>query len=74
VSCHAPGTPVAAKIASVAERHTVQSLADYFVTPTPPMPVLPLDAGDRRALALHLLRQSVQSARTSANKPASTSS
>jgi glucose/arabinose dehydrogenase len=73
-SCHAAGTPMAAMLASVAERYTVDTLSAYFVTPVPPMPVLPLDAADRRALALHLLRASLQSARSSSNRPASSSS
>jgi glucose/arabinose dehydrogenase len=53
--CHAPGTPVADKLASVDARYTLQSLADYFTAPTTPMPVFPLSEAERRSLAIHLL-------------------
>jgi glucose/arabinose dehydrogenase len=55
VSCHIPGTPTAEKWGSLAERYTLAELTEYFLTPTPPMPVLPLSADQRRTLAVHLL-------------------
>jgi glucose/arabinose dehydrogenase len=55
--CHAPGTPIGAKLATLGERYTVETLTDYFITPTAPMPIFPLTPEDRRALALHLLAQ-----------------
>jgi glucose/arabinose dehydrogenase len=55
VSCHIPGTPTADKWRSLAERYTLTELTEYFLVPTPPMPVLPLSAGERRTLAIHLL-------------------
>jgi glucose/arabinose dehydrogenase len=53
--CHAANTPMAARLASVGERYTVDALTEFFATPTPPMPILPLSAADRRALAIHLI-------------------
>lgn len=60
--CHAPGTPVADKLASVDARYTVQSLADYFTAPTTPMPVFPLSEAERRSLAIHLLANAREAA------------
>lgn len=74
VSCHAPGTPMGEKMLSVAERYTAETLAAYFVTPRPPMPVYPLTPEDRRALAIHLLSRAAQSSSGNAAKSAATPS
>lgn len=55
VACHIPGTPTAAKWNSLAERYTLAELTEYFLTPTPPMPVLALSSDERRILAIYLL-------------------
>ena len=54
-SCHAPGTPMGEKLKTLGERYTVDTLAAFFITPRPPMPVFALSSEDRRALAIHLL-------------------
>ena len=38
-------------------RYTTDELANFFLSPTPPMPVFPLDQEQRRALAVYLLGQ-----------------
>jgi glucose/arabinose dehydrogenase len=55
VSCHIPGTPLREKWSDLPSRHDIDSLAAYFLAPTPPMPVLPLSPAERRDLAVHLL-------------------
>ncbi len=51
-----PGVvPVALR--SLASRHDEASLAAFLAAPTPPMPLVPLDAGERRDLAAYLLER-----------------
>ncbi len=45
-------------LVGLSERYTQQSLATFFVTPTPPMPVFPLTAEQREVLATWLLVES----------------
>ncbi len=55
-SCHMSGkTESAIPLGGLAERYTVAELAAFFTAPTPPMPVFPLSASDREALAVYLL-------------------
>jgi glucose/arabinose dehydrogenase len=54
-SCHAAGTPAGKKLESVGERYDLDTLTEYFLAPTPPMPVFPLSAAARRQLAIALL-------------------
>lgn len=42
-------------LVGLTERYTQESLANFFVTPTPPMPVFPLSAAEREVLAAWLL-------------------
>lgn len=57
--CHDPKQArpgvVPLPLAGLASRYDEASLAAYLATPTPPMPVPPLDAAQRRDLAAHLL-------------------
>ncbi len=41
---------------NIAQRYTLNELADFFLTPTPPMPVFPLNDQQREALAVYLYR------------------
>lgn len=58
-SCHLHGEAkagiVVKPLAGLAAKFTVDSLAQYFLTPQAPMPVFALPEEDRRALAVHLL-------------------
>ncbi|WP_373079778.1 PQQ-dependent sugar dehydrogenase [Zhongshania sp.] len=58
-SCHAldlsGSSASAVPLVGLAERYTVAELASFFTAPTPPMPVFPLNAADREALAVYLL-------------------
>lgn len=59
--CHeperaAPGF-VPVPLTSLSARYTIDSLASFLATPTPPMPVAPLDAAKRRDLATFLLSE-----------------
>jgi mono/diheme cytochrome c family protein len=58
-SCHSPGTPLAERWSTLAERYSIASLSDFFLAPTPPMPAFPLSAEEREALAVHLLGRSL---------------
>lgn len=55
--CHAaPGATGAAKpLLDLADRYNLDSLADFFLAPTPPMPRYPLTGQQRRGLAVLLL-------------------
>jgi glucose/arabinose dehydrogenase len=58
-SCHEaekarPGT-VVKPLVDLADRYDVTSLARFFTSPTPPMPLVPLTAEERTDLAVHLL-------------------
>ena len=58
-SCHAAepasSTMVAKPLANLSDRYSRQSLNDFLLTPTPPMPVFPLSDEQRDALAVYLL-------------------
>jgi mono/diheme cytochrome c family protein len=60
-ACHvaeeAAAGMVTKPLAGLASRYDVASLAVFFATPTPPMPVPPLDEGGRRALAVYVLQR-----------------
>lgn len=49
-----PGV-VPVPLRNLSARHSIESLADFLATPTPPMPVFALAAQERRALAVYLL-------------------
>ncbi len=55
-SCHDPRMAKPNRniieIKNIHQRYSLEELADYFVTPTPPMPVYPLDEQQREALAV----------------------
>ena len=55
VDCHVPGQAIGSRLDTLRQRYDVASLADYFLFPTAPMPAFPLDAAERRALAIWLL-------------------
>jgi mono/diheme cytochrome c family protein len=58
-SCHSVGSQndseSAISLVDLRGRYTVAELAVFFTAPTPPMPVFPLSAADREALAVYLL-------------------
>jgi hypothetical protein len=56
-SCHGDASPTPVPLAALSEKYSTASLADYFLTPTPPMPRYPLSAGEREALAHYLLSE-----------------
>lgn len=41
------------------QRYDIHQLAEFFLTPTPPMPVFPLNEQEREALAVYLYAQSL---------------
>ncbi len=49
-----PGV-VVVPLGDLSARHSIESLADFLATPSPPMPVFALAAQERRALAVYLL-------------------
>lgn len=59
--CHDPSraepgvVPVPLEPTRIRSRHRIVSLADYLLSPTPPMPAFPLSERDRRDLAIFLL-------------------
>ena len=53
--CHVAGQALGRQLESLARRYDVDSLAEYFLFPTAPMPTFELDAGERRDLAIWLL-------------------
>ncbi|WP_101760576.1 PQQ-dependent sugar dehydrogenase [Oceanicoccus sp. KOV_DT_Chl] len=60
-NCHDPERATAMRtikpLQGLAQRYTLDELADFFVTPTPPMPVYPLNSDQRKALAALLYSQ-----------------
>ncbi len=54
-TCHVPGTALSGKWQNLGARYSVAELSQFFIAPTPPMPVFPLSEAERRALAIHLL-------------------
>jgi glucose/arabinose dehydrogenase len=54
-TCHAPDTPTPVPLDNLAQKYSLQELADYFLTPTPPMPRYPLSEEQRQQLAHYLL-------------------
>lgn len=59
-SCHVmqgKGNAGGKTLDGLQERYTLQTLSDYFLQPNAPMPVYPLDATQRRALAVFLLSE-----------------
>ncbi len=57
-SCHEPrsgGLRHVRELKNLSARYSVEQLQEFFVTPTPPMPVFPLNEDERRALAVYLL-------------------
>lgn len=59
--CHEPEradpgiVPVTLETARLRAKYDLSSLSAYLLAPTPPMPAFPLDAGERRDLAILLL-------------------
>jgi glucose/arabinose dehydrogenase len=57
--CHDPERAepgvVAVPLANLGSRYDIDALAAFLAAPTPPMPMAPLDAAERRDLAIHLL-------------------
>ena len=56
--CHAEQV----KLQGLAEKYSLQSLADYFDTPTPPMPNYGFSSAQKRALAHYLMSREVGAA------------
>ena len=59
--CHEAKRPrggvLARPLVRLGERYTIESLVDFLRTPTPPMPVPPLDGAERRDLAAFLIAE-----------------
>jgi glucose/arabinose dehydrogenase len=55
--CHAPTALTPVRLANLGDRYTLPELTDYFLTPTPPMPLFELDLQQRGQLAHYLLSQ-----------------
>ncbi|MDG1772778.1 MAG: PQQ-dependent sugar dehydrogenase [Oceanicoccus sp.] len=57
-NCHDPerATPMrpVRPLKDLAQRYTVTEIADFFLAPTPPMPVFPLNEQQREALSVYL--------------------
>jgi glucose/arabinose dehydrogenase len=53
--CHAESALTPVPLDRIVERYNLDTLADYFVTPTPPMPLFDLDQVQREQLAHFLL-------------------
>lgn len=57
--CHDPRAATELRrikeLKNLSARYNIERLEKFFVTPTPPMPVFPLDADERHALAVYLL-------------------
>lgn len=53
--CHVSGSLLAEKWKTLADRYTIEQLSEFFLAPTPPMPMFQLSKAERRALAVHLL-------------------
>jgi glucose/arabinose dehydrogenase len=62
--CHAPESMTPVVLMGLGEKYDIESLSDYFLTPTPPMPRYELDGLQRRQLASYLLMRE----RTAAGK------
>ncbi len=54
-SCHGDSAPTPVPLDGLQGKYSTESLADYFLTPTPPMPTYPLNDGERLQLAHYLL-------------------
>ncbi len=54
-SCHGAAAATPVPLGGVKGKYTTDSLAEYFLTPTPPMPTYPLDETERLQLAHYLL-------------------
>lgn len=55
-SCHGPERSEGQRpLSKLASRYTVESLMRFLAAPQPPMPLYPLDADQRRELAIYLL-------------------
>lgn len=66
-SCHDPrfvgGMRHVRELKDLSARYSVEQLQEFFVTPTPPMPIFPLSEAERRALAVYLLTRDQQTER-----------
>lgn len=65
-SCHEKQSGAAINMQKVlvnlSARYTVKELGDFFLSPTPPMPVFSLDEAQREALAMYLMVRDLKSA------------
>jgi mono/diheme cytochrome c family protein len=55
--CHAPTALTPVLLSNLGDRYSLVELTDYFLTPTPPMPLFELDLEQRMQLAQYLLSQ-----------------
>lgn len=60
-SCHqdseVSGSATAKKLTGLSAKYDLRSLAAFLQTPTPPMPIFPLDEAEKEALASYLLQR-----------------
>jgi mono/diheme cytochrome c family protein len=59
--CHGPQAATPVPLDQLPARYDLATLADYFVTPTPPMPQYDLDPRQREQLAHYLLNRAISS-------------
>ena len=59
-SCHNSWAQKRLSLTQLQDRYTLQSLADFFVTPTPPMPRFDFSAQERQQLAHYLMQNLMQ--------------
>ncbi len=55
--CHAPTALTPVLLSKLGDRYSLLELTDYFLTPTPPMPLFELDLQQRQQLAHYLLNE-----------------
>ncbi len=56
-ACHSPEAPTPIILRDLEQRYTLVSLAQYFTSPTPPMPLYDLSDEQRQQLAHYLISQ-----------------
>ena len=55
ISCHNPNGSGLKVLEKIGVKHNIQTLAQLFAKPTPPMPIFPLSDAEREALAVYLI-------------------
>lgn len=56
-SCHSSGSATPVALDTLSDRYSLESLAEFFITPTPPMPRFDFSAQEREQLAHYLMQK-----------------